>query len=110
MNRELVEKWVAALRSGEYEQTTLFLRSECGHCCIGVAHDIHPDADWLYFDDLETETLPEDMEFDYGLLTELVHPVTGDTKKLKYVLSSLNDKYNYSFSKIADYIEATLLK
>ena len=31
------KKWVAALRSGEYKQTTGRLHSEDGFCCLGVA-------------------------------------------------------------------------
>jgi hypothetical protein len=30
-------KWIAALRSGCYEQTTLRLHDCDGHCCLGVA-------------------------------------------------------------------------
>ena len=35
------EKWIEALRSGEYEQTTGVLRNEKGYCCLGVLCDIY---------------------------------------------------------------------
>jgi hypothetical protein len=39
---ELMTKWVAALRSGKYEQGTNVLRSEWGsYCCLGVLCDVH---------------------------------------------------------------------
>ena len=44
MNPEIKAKWVAALRSGEYTQTTGALRSEDesghSHCCLGVLCEI----------------------------------------------------------------------
>lgn len=41
MRKEIAEKWVAALRSGEYEQTAGYLQTEYGHCCLGVLCDLH---------------------------------------------------------------------
>ena len=41
MKPELKAKWIAALRSGEYEQTTeRMLDPEGGMCCLGVLADI----------------------------------------------------------------------
>lgn len=49
LNRELMEKWVAALRSGEYKQHRGALRShedgdvgDVGFCCLGVLRNIEP--------------------------------------------------------------------
>lgn len=36
-----LDKWVAALRSGEYTQGKFSLKSEDGFCCLGVACDIY---------------------------------------------------------------------
>jgi hypothetical protein len=36
MNQVIKEKWVAALRSGEYKQTKGYLRNKKGYCCLGV--------------------------------------------------------------------------
>jgi hypothetical protein len=41
MNPEVKARWVAALRSGEYEQTTDFLKDKDGHCCLGVLCDLY---------------------------------------------------------------------
>ena len=40
------QEWVAALRSGEYEQTQSLLRDENGFCCMGVACDIYDSTKW----------------------------------------------------------------
>jgi len=40
-----IQKWVLALRSGEYSQTTGKLQDEQGYCCLGVACDVFiPDG------------------------------------------------------------------
>jgi len=40
MNKEIKTKWVAALRSGKYEQTTGQLKNSEGFCCLGVLCEI----------------------------------------------------------------------
>ncbi len=35
------KKWVAALRSGEFQQTKGVLRSPEGYCCLGVACEVY---------------------------------------------------------------------
>ena len=41
---ENARKWVAALRSGEYQQSGGYLRTKDGFCCLGVACDIYMDS------------------------------------------------------------------
>ena len=40
MNAEWKQKWVDALRSGEYEQAEGKLRRISGYCCLGVLCDL----------------------------------------------------------------------
>jgi hypothetical protein len=40
MKKEVMEKWVAALRSGKYEQGKGFLNKQGKFCCLGVLCDI----------------------------------------------------------------------
>lgn len=49
MNKNLKKRWIKALRSGNYEQTTEYLCSDngrydpsanIGHCCLGVLSDV----------------------------------------------------------------------
>ena len=51
MRKEIAERWVAALRSGEYEQSAGFLQTKEGYCCLGVLCDLHMrdtgDGEWL---------------------------------------------------------------
>ena len=41
MNAEVKEKWLNALRSGEYKQTRGNLKTDCGFCCLGVLCDLY---------------------------------------------------------------------
>lgn len=41
--KEIKEKWLNALKSGEYKQVQGKLRTNFGHCCLGVLAEIHPD-------------------------------------------------------------------
>lgn len=46
MTNELFNKWVAALRSGEYKQTRLVLQDQNGFCCLGVLCDLLDPEAW----------------------------------------------------------------
>lgn len=41
MKKEIKDKWVAALNSGEYKQIKGFLKTNEGHCCLGVLCEIY---------------------------------------------------------------------
>ena len=41
MNPQIKQKWVSALRSGDYQQTQGRLRKEDGFCCLGVLCDLY---------------------------------------------------------------------
>lgn len=40
MKKEVADKWVAALRSGKYKQSTGVLRHAGGFCCLGVLCEV----------------------------------------------------------------------
>jgi len=50
MNRQIKAKWIAALRSGKYEQTQDVMRrkldnGKSGYCCLGVLGSIRGASD-----------------------------------------------------------------
>ena len=62
MDQEIRKQWTAALRSGEYSQSTQYLRTNNGFCCLGVLCDLYdktekPKIGW------ETNI---DQEFSFG--------------------------------------------
>jgi hypothetical protein len=120
MNKKLKQKWVAALRSGKYQQGSSVLKrvdnGETSHCCLGVLCETDgikskdTGSNWskaFVFPNGEesTEYLPSDYADSIGL-------PYGTMK----TLARFNDGYNAggdhapkrSFAWIASYIERYL--
>lgn len=113
MRPEIRDKWVAALRGGQYQQSKRYLKSLRGYCCLGVLCDLYlkefPDkAFWT--DDHEfivdgrknAYLLPHPVREWSGLSTRNgVFPVAI---RAYNSLDALND-YGASFDEIAKIIE-----
>jgi len=108
MDAEIKAKWLAALRSGEYQQAQGCLRIDDTFCCLGVLCDVAgsdnaaaggkwtPDGCYRYNGEAE-ETVPPD-----GLLWR-----AGLPHSEVMTLFGMNDS-GFSFAEIADYIEEHL--
>lgn len=106
-----VREWVAALRSGKYEQTKGHLHTPEGFCCLGVACDISPDlGGWAREGDADyypyeiagvSEFLPDEAVELYRLTTD------GGARENEDSLAGLNDRGD-TFAEIADVIECEL--
>ena len=92
LNKEAKEKWLQALRSGDYKQGTGDLQSGGCFCCLGVLEKVikgkvkkHQSASW---------------------------PSCGDQVRLSRPacrrLITMNDVEKKSFAQIADWIEENL--
>lgn len=66
LDPEVKSKWLGALRSGEYRQTTGRLMRDCeggvAHCCLGVLGEVcgitfDPDNGYLWEDDDDPEAM-----------------------------------------------------
>lgn len=117
MNPEVKADWVAALRSGEFEQNqygalSIEIDGKVKHCCLGVLcvlavrEGIIPAP--------ETNTL-EVYKYKYGVYgstTYLPKPVrewAGITERsTESNLAEMNDEMCFTFQQIADYIERVL--
>ena len=126
MNSQVKEKWIAALRSGEYEQGDGKLRTRKGYCCLGVLCDlyskenawdwefrgddetIHLPMDYWYFDE-ESEFLPISVMEWSGLKTNCPEVnVNTDAYEGDYdLIANLNDA-GYSFDALSNIIEEQL--
>lgn len=109
MNPEVKEKWLQALRSGEYQQGYGQLRFGDEFCCLGVLCDIHSKEKlgvWERGDyGGNYEFLPEGVQLWAGLI--------GGSPDLKYNgigygLTELNDESELSFKEISNLIEEQL--
>lgn len=107
MIKEVKQKWLEALRSGEYEQSSNVLRSEGGFCCLGVLCDISRKGKWEYRSLYNLEYSCEGTKA-MGFLTSPIEKWAGINIDEQKTLARLNDDENYSFKEIADYIEENL--
>ena len=129
MNSKVKEAWVNALRSGKYEQGSERLRGVDGFCCLGVLCDIYAqehNTEWEFRGNEETNLQPMDYWY-YEGESEFLPESVMDWAELKTNnpslqvdvddgedswnynddVSNLNDS-GYTFSQIADLIEAQL--
>jgi hypothetical protein len=100
MNKEFIQEWVDALRSGEYKQIRGVMRAkDKTFCCIGVACHLKAKKTKKAFDKLR-----RDKHFSYEIAGEWLLPIEDQQK-----LTDLNDIQEKSFKEIADIIEDTYL-
>lgn len=108
MKKEWADKWVEALRSGEYEQDRENLRSMLGYCCLGVLCDISKAGQWEG-DHYQCDRQGDECD---GYLPRGVRQVTGVQSAAGAIfsregltsLASMNDD-GATFEEIADTIE-----
>jgi len=118
MDVEIKQKWVDALRNGNYKQGSNFLRVDDCYCCLGVLCDIM-GGNWDYDKGLNeckhknNDTLnPESTYYyiDYKDITDNVLLPSSLTTQCKLPskdqqrLATMNDE-GFTFKQIADVIE-----
>ena len=114
MNPEIKEKWLKALRSGEYKQGSHYLRRvDDTYCCLGVLCDIYikeGNAVWdkrgsdVWYIGHSSAYLPGDVKE----WAELDVPAGwANYKDPDYSLTHMNDQ-GESFERIAQKIEEVL--
>jgi hypothetical protein len=120
---EMFEKWVEALRSGEYKQTTEVLRSREGdcYCCLGVLCNLIDPTTWdrpfFYagwsWNNEPGEGLPELVAELYGIEEGPATVPSGEKITIRDIsddsLAGLNDS-GATFAEIADVIEAEFIE
>lgn len=122
MNQAIKERWIEALRSGEYQQTQARLRRNQGYCCLGVLCDLYAKEhglEWeeheeheeyeglkLYTLNQEGSILPEDVK-NWAELDDR-HPSVKVGKTEDTPLTYLNDGQRLNFNQIAQIIEEQL--
>lgn len=109
MKTELKQKWVKALRSGEYKQGRDRLRDGGDrYCCLGVLCDVLSEGEWerdpvqkdwwrKYGDNEDKFGVPRDQRDSMGL-----------SENIESFLIGLNDSERKTFEEIADWIEENI--
>lgn len=102
MKADLKEKWVAALRSGNYKQGKNVLKRNGAYCCLGVLCEVAGDAKLDHDGNMVRS-------FNSMNIYGEVNPYLGLSGRLQKVLASHNDgsenKTQKNFKEIADLID-----
>lgn len=111
-NKEIVLKWIAALRSGKYIQGKECLNKDDKFCCLGVLCDICGEYEWLPAF-LHSPYLSVNSKIDNGchsfLLPEELKEKLNISDKIQESLTMMNDEYGKTFEEIANYVEKKIL-
>ena len=110
MNPQIKQKWVDALRSGEYQQGQYCLRTEDKFCCLGVLCDLYGKEN-----NVEWDLVNDDGNYEFGYHSERLPlfvvgwaGVENDNPEIcEKSLAELNDGV-YTFEQIAYLIEEHL--
>ena len=112
MNEQVKEKWLSALRSGDYKQTQLKLHTDDGFCCLGVLCDLYGkehNVEWKlaeddYSNNYEFQEEPERLPL---FVIEWAGVKNDNPEICETSLAELNDTGS-TFNEIADLIEKHL--
>jgi hypothetical protein len=123
MNKVMKRKWLAALRSGKFQQGNGLLRREAidpttgeittTHCCLGVlceaikgvarVHDApHPEQRY------SPVGFAYECVRDYTALPSTLRDAAGLTDEDEGILIEANDTAGWTFDDIANYVEVML--
>jgi len=110
MNEQVKQKWLSALRSGDYQQTKNYLHTDNGFCCLGVLCDLYGkehNVEWELADDgnnYEFQDYPSFLPLpvvEWAGVESYCPSIPGTS------LVTLNDMGS-TFNEIADWIEEHL--
>jgi hypothetical protein len=107
MKRDIAKKWVAALRSGRYEQTKDWLYDGRGYCCLGVlakelGFEFKPGRSGVWKCEGQAEDLPREVMKGAGMRS-----VSGKYHNdSEFSSLSYENDSGATFLEIADIIES----
>jgi hypothetical protein len=118
MRSDIKERWLVALRSGEYKQGRRALtrikssNNEKLYCCLGVLCDILSDESSIFKNNGTRCNLNNDALIIYESVTDTLtidqRAYVGLNRNECNKLIHMNDTYEQSFNEIADYIKEHL--
>jgi hypothetical protein len=124
MQSDLKQKWIEALRSGEYKQgkggLVTYTNEEPFYCCLGVLCDLlakdgigHWNNDtsqrYIYYPtDVEDDSKDASIAGRSGSLPIATQRLVGLDDWHQMLLANMNDTRGLSFTSIAEYIERNI--
>lgn len=107
LTKAVKKRWINELRSDKYQQSTGSLKDKDGYCCLGVLCDIVDKKGWgrIQRGSYRHHLDHSGDHIDINDTTPALHALSlGSREKLV----KLNDDKNYSFKRIATWIEKNL--
>jgi hypothetical protein len=101
MKKSLKDKWIAALRSGDYQQCQGYLQRNGRFCCLGVLCDIVDRDGWIVMDGTGVAMSRHGRQ----QVDEIIFAANGLSDYESMVLVGMNDSEAASFLEIADWIQ-----
>ena len=105
MDPALKKEWLAALRSGDYEQGKMLLCNVDAFCCLGVLWD--QTDNWWQMEDMHDGSQQHWAPPGYPPNSRTPLPVALVDQEAQVELSTMNDRGD-TFPQIADWIEKNL--
>jgi hypothetical protein len=106
MNSAAKKKWLAALRSGKYEQARGVIRADDKFCCLGILCEVLRPGSTEAFNLIATENITKILDGeDFGLLEWNRNRLASMNDGMSFYGESFHP---HSFKEIADWIEANL--
>jgi len=108
MVNENAKKWVKALRSGKYKQTTCTLQDEEGFCCLGVGCVVFEEETGIPLPTNKNGFYNDgNLSSDFTVVKDWLG-LSSDEGRFgtDSSLVKLNDNCGFSFEQIADVIES----
>jgi len=110
MNKTIQKRFVDALRSNEYVQTTGFCHIVDKFCAVGVLCDLYAkefNREWELGEN-NSRALMIKGPFEYGfesMIDDVAHWLGLPDDNLLDVLAEMNDESRATFEEIADFVE-----
>lgn len=116
MNQDIKSKWVAALRSGEYEQDTKVMHrgGKC-FCALGVLCDVSDKGEWVpvlggEYNSFKTNGSSIASIYQSSWVTpsiSFIRAIEWDTREMENIVH-MNDIEKCTFEEIAAWIEENI--
>lgn len=105
MNAAIKKRWLSALRGGAYQQGKRYLRIGSQHCCLGVLCEAMGQSGSLAM-------YSDQAIYEYGGMMSYPRPSilikSGLSNEDMGILSEANDRHEWTFQEIADWVEIFL--
>lgn len=109
MKQDIKQRWVEALRSGNYEQGQGVLRTEDDtYCCLGVLCNLVDPENWTLRASYYVYGKAGGLRQNVSFLPDEVRVEVGITADEQAELVQMNDTQNAPFEDIARWIEENL--